>query len=80
LLDDLLTATAPFAVGNLPGPRSAAVVVRRMRRDCNAGVYGRYLASAVNEAKGSFARDVSGGAGAGAADSCVAQPLGMPAG
>jgi hypothetical protein len=79
LLDDLLTATAPSAAGELPGPRSAAVFVRRIRRDRNAGVYRRYLASVIDEAKGSFVRDVGGGAGAGAADSCGPQPAGMPA-
>jgi diaminobutyrate-2-oxoglutarate transaminase len=47
-------------LGELPGPRSAALLARQERRESNARVYGRQLPVAVEEARGSFLRDVDG--------------------
>ena len=50
----------PNVRGELPGPRSAALLARQERRESNARVYGRHLPIAVDEARGSFVRDVDG--------------------
>lgn len=46
--------------GDLPGPRSASLLARQHRWESNARVYGRHLPIAVDEAAGSFLRDVDG--------------------
>ncbi len=60
LLDDLRTTPRPSVSGELPGPRSAALLARQERRESNARVYGRHFPIAVDEAEGSFLRDVDG--------------------
>ena len=60
LLDDLRTTPRPSVRGELPGPRSAALLARQERRESNARVYGRHFPIAVDEAEGSFLRDVDG--------------------
>src|SRR6476619_8004226 len=60
LLDDLRTTPRPSVRGELPGPRSAALLARQERRESNARVYGRHFPIAVDEAEGSFVRDVDG--------------------
>jgi diaminobutyrate-2-oxoglutarate transaminase len=47
-------------LGDLPGPRSAELLARQERRESNARVYSRHFPIAVEEAKGSFLRDVDG--------------------
>jgi diaminobutyrate-2-oxoglutarate transaminase len=47
-------------LGELPGPRSALLLARQERRESNARVYGRHFPVAVQEARGSFLRDVDG--------------------
>jgi diaminobutyrate-2-oxoglutarate transaminase len=47
-------------LGELPGPRSALLLARQERRESNARVYGRHFPVAVQEASGSFLRDVDG--------------------
>ena len=46
--------------GELPGPHSAALLARQERRESNARVYGRHFPIAIDEARGSFVRDVDG--------------------
>ena len=46
--------------GDLPGPGSAALLARQESRESNARVYGRHFPIAVEEASGSFVRDVDG--------------------
>ena len=46
--------------GDLPGPRSAALLARQERRESNARAYARHFPIAVAEASGSFIRDVDG--------------------
>jgi diaminobutyrate-2-oxoglutarate transaminase len=58
--DDLGTRSQPHVYGELPGPRSAALLARQERRESNARVYGRHFPIAVAEAEGSFLRDVDG--------------------
>jgi diaminobutyrate-2-oxoglutarate transaminase len=60
LLDDLRATPRPSVTGELPGPRSAALLARQERRESNARVYGRHFPIAVDEAGGSFLRDVDG--------------------
>ena len=60
LLDDLPITPRPSVTGELPGPRSAALLARQERRESNARVYGRHFPIAVDEAEGSFLRDVDG--------------------
>jgi diaminobutyrate-2-oxoglutarate transaminase len=50
----------PCVVGELPGPRSRELLDRQGRRESNARVYPRHLPIAVDEASGSFVRDVDG--------------------
>jgi 4-aminobutyrate aminotransferase-like enzyme len=47
-------------LGDLPGPRSAELLAVQERRESNARVYGRHFPIAVEEALGSFLRDVDG--------------------
>ncbi|GAA1306650.1 aspartate aminotransferase family protein [Pseudonocardia xinjiangensis] len=50
----------PCVVGEVPGPRSVEFLDRQSRRESNARVYPRHLPIAVEEASGSFVRDVDG--------------------
>jgi diaminobutyrate-2-oxoglutarate transaminase len=50
----------PSVLGDLPGPRSAELLARQERHESNARVYGRHFPIAVDEAHGSFLRDVDG--------------------
>ena len=50
----------PNVRGELPGPGSAALLARQDSRESNARVYGRHFPIAVEEASGSFVRDVDG--------------------
>lgn len=50
----------PCVHGELPGPRSAALLARQSRRESNARVYGRHFPIAVENAAGSFLQDVDG--------------------
>jgi diaminobutyrate-2-oxoglutarate transaminase len=47
-------------LGELPGPRSRELLARQERRESNARVYGRHFPIAVEDARGSFLRDVDG--------------------
>jgi diaminobutyrate-2-oxoglutarate transaminase len=60
LLEHLRHTTRPRVVGHLPGPRSAELLDRQSRRESNARVYPRHIPIAVDEAEGSFIRDVDG--------------------
>src|SRR5690349_6258943 len=60
LLDQPVDMRRSMVRGDLPGPRSAALLARQDRRESNARVYGRHLPIAVDEARGSFVRDVDG--------------------
>ena len=60
LLDDLRATQRPSVTGELPGPRSAALLARQERRESNGRVYGRHFPIAVDDAEGSFLRDVDG--------------------
>ena len=60
LLDQPLALHRPSVRGDLPGPRSAELLERQGKRESNARVYGRHLPIAVQEASGSFMRDVDG--------------------
>lgn len=60
LLDDPRVTPRPFVAGELPGPRSAELLARQERHESNARVYGRHFPIAVDEAAGSFLRDVDG--------------------
>ncbi|WP_216364719.1 diaminobutyrate--2-oxoglutarate transaminase family protein [Zafaria cholistanensis] len=46
--------------GPLPGPRSAAMLARQQDRESNARTYPRHLPMAIDEAHGSFVRDMDG--------------------
>ena len=46
--------------GPLPGPRSAELPARQDRRESNARVYPRHIPIAVDEASGTFVRDLDG--------------------
>ena len=60
LLEQSAAMVRPYVRGDLPGPRSAELLARQGRRESNARVYGRHLPIAVQEAAGSFFRDVDG--------------------
>jgi diaminobutyrate-2-oxoglutarate transaminase len=60
LLDEVAATQRPLVRGDLPGPGSAALLARQGSRESNARVYGRHLPIAVEEASGSFVRDVDG--------------------
>jgi diaminobutyrate-2-oxoglutarate transaminase len=60
LLDLRAPLTGPHVEGDLPGPRSAALLARQQRRESNARTYPRHLPIALAEASGSFVRDVDG--------------------
>src|SRR5215207_7075052 len=60
LLDQSMTMHQPIVRGDLPGPRSAALLARQGSRESNARVYGRHFPIAVEAASGSFVRDVDG--------------------
>ena len=60
LLDDPRVTPRPFVAGELPGPRSAELLARQERHESNARVYGRHFPIAVDQAEGSFLRDVDG--------------------
>jgi diaminobutyrate-2-oxoglutarate transaminase len=50
----------PHVTGPLPGPRSAELLARQSRRESNARVYPRHFPIAIDEAWGSFVRDLDG--------------------
>lgn len=54
------TLNGPCVQGDLPGPRSAELLVRQSRRESNARVYPRHLPIAIADAAGSFVRDLDG--------------------
>ena len=60
LLDQSSALHRPMVRGDLPGPGSAALLARQESRESNARVYGRHFPIAVEEASGSFVRDVDG--------------------
>ena len=60
LLEDGLDLRGPSVQGELPGPLSAALLARQSHRESNARVYGRHFPIAVQDARGSFLRDVDG--------------------
>jgi diaminobutyrate-2-oxoglutarate transaminase len=60
LLEALGATPRPHVAGTVPGPRSAALLARQARRESNARVYPRRIPIAVDEAAGSFVRDVDG--------------------
>jgi diaminobutyrate-2-oxoglutarate transaminase len=60
LLDQSQTMRRPMVRGDLPGPASAALLARQGDRESNARVYGRHFPIAVEEASGSFVRDLDG--------------------
>jgi diaminobutyrate-2-oxoglutarate transaminase len=60
LLDQSVAMRGPHVRGDLPGPGSAVLLARQGIRESNARVYGRHLPIAVEEASGSFVRDVDG--------------------
>jgi len=53
-------AVTPHVNGPLPGPRSAELLARQEAQESNARTYPRSLPIAVEEASGSFIRDVDG--------------------
>ena len=59
-LDHHDSLSGPCVVGRLPGPRSAELLERQDRRESNARVYPRHIPIAVDEASGSFVRDLDG--------------------
>jgi diaminobutyrate-2-oxoglutarate transaminase len=60
LVDDRDATVRPRVRGPLPGPRSAELLDRQDRRESNARVYPRHIPIAVDEASGSFIRDLDG--------------------
>jgi len=60
LLDHRGGFARPCVVGDVPGPRSVEFLDRQDRRESNARVYPRHIPIAVEEASGSFVRDVDG--------------------
>ncbi len=60
LLAHLDPTSRPCVVGQLPGPRSAELLERQDRRESSARVYPRHIPIAVEDAAGSFVRDVDG--------------------
>jgi diaminobutyrate-2-oxoglutarate transaminase len=59
-VDESRPAWRPGVFGDLPGPRSAELLANQGLRESNARVYGRHFPIAVDEARGSFLRDVDG--------------------
>jgi diaminobutyrate-2-oxoglutarate transaminase len=60
MLGHLDVPVRPRVTGPLPGPRSAELLLRQDRRESNARVYPRHIPIAVDEAWGSFVRDLDG--------------------
>ncbi|MEN3266277.1 diaminobutyrate--2-oxoglutarate transaminase family protein [Pseudonocardia sp.] len=60
LLDHRGAFARPCVVGDVPGPRSVEFLDRQARRESRARVYPRHIPIAVEEASGSFVRDVDG--------------------
>ena len=60
MLGHLDVPVRPRVTGPLPGPRSAELLLRQDRRESNARVYPRHIPIAVDEARGSFVRDLDG--------------------
>src|SRR5687767_14603183 len=60
MLGHLDIPVRPRVTGPLPGPRSAELLERQDRRESNARVYPRRIPIAVDEASGSFVRDLDG--------------------
>ncbi|GGM14831.1 diaminobutyrate--2-oxoglutarate aminotransferase [Streptomyces fumigatiscleroticus] len=54
------TWDGPRVRGDLPGPRSAALLARQDRHESNARTYPRHLPIAIQEASGPYVRDVDG--------------------
>ncbi|MGY1603684.1 aspartate aminotransferase family protein [Geodermatophilus sp. SYSU D00815] len=52
--------TRPRVVGDLPGPRSRELLAHQQRWESSARTYPRHLPIAIEEAEGSFVRDVDG--------------------
>ncbi|GAA5119190.1 hypothetical protein GCM10023320_24550 [Pseudonocardia adelaidensis] len=50
----------PRVTGPLPGPGAAGLLIRQSRRESNARVYPRHIAIEIDEAWGSFVRDLDG--------------------
>ncbi|GAA1877653.1 aspartate aminotransferase family protein [Streptantibioticus ferralitis] len=59
-LDQCSPWTAPHVDHELPGPRSAEFLALQQRHESNARTYPRRLPIAIEEASGSFVRDVDG--------------------
>ncbi len=59
-LDHLATWTGPHVDHDLPGPRSAEFLALQQRHESNARTYPRRLPIAIEEACGSYLRDVDG--------------------
>jgi diaminobutyrate-2-oxoglutarate transaminase len=60
VLDHAPPMTGPHVDDDLPGPRSARLLARQQRRESNARTYPRRLPIAIDDASGSFVRDVDG--------------------
>jgi diaminobutyrate-2-oxoglutarate transaminase len=60
MLEHVDLPARPRVTGPLPGPRSAELLIRQGRREPNARVYPRHIPIAVDEAWGSFVRDLDG--------------------
>jgi diaminobutyrate-2-oxoglutarate transaminase len=60
LLHHIDATARPRVTGPLPGPRSAELLSRQERRESNARVYPRHIPIAVDDASGSFVRDLDG--------------------
>jgi diaminobutyrate-2-oxoglutarate transaminase len=60
MLDHAVALRGPHVGGDLPGPRSAGLLARQGRWESNARSYPRHLPIAIQEASGSFVRDVDG--------------------
>jgi diaminobutyrate-2-oxoglutarate transaminase len=59
-LGQVIDFSQPHVEGDLPGPRSAELLQRQDAHESNARVYGRHFPIAVQDASGSFLRDVDG--------------------
>jgi diaminobutyrate-2-oxoglutarate transaminase len=60
MLEPVDLPALPRVTGPLPGPRSAVLPTRQDRRESNARVYPRHIPIAIDEARGSFVRDLDG--------------------
>jgi diaminobutyrate-2-oxoglutarate transaminase len=60
MLEPVDLPALPRVTGPLPGPRSAELLIRQDRRESNARVYPRHIPTAIDEARGSFVRDLDG--------------------